>query len=331
MTVKTTAFTLPSSWPPEGVSPTEGWMTYGPDLLAYLIRFDYHHELSPTVFEYYFPDEVQRPLMAPGEEPTDSSSAHRIWDAQIDRYEAKRAAMKEFLAQVLATYPQYIKQKFIDPRRPSIGTALITIAVLWDTLNGEYGTPLPSDLQQWRDKLAVSYDSRTSLSAFIQGQRQIHNNFAQINQPLPESEKFNRLKTAMVQCGSFQFSLQSYAERYPSIATQSFETLAEALVNYETNNPLSATSSSQGYAASVKGSEEPQNITPDMISKLVAAAVKEALTSQKNQKLYCWTHGTNSSHKSAECRYPREGHQIAATAANKMGGNLSEWRPRHKN
>ena len=209
MTSKNTAFTLPSCWPPDGVSPTEGWMTYGPELLAYLIRFDYHHELSPAVFQQFFPGEMQRPLTPPGEEPTDSSSAHRIWDAQTIRFETKRAAMKEFLAQVLSTYPQYIKQKFIDPRRPSIGTALITISVLWDTLTEEYGTPLPSDLQQWRDKLTMSYDSRTSLSAFIQGQRQVHNNFAQIDQPLPESEKFNKLKTAMIPCGIFQFSLQS--------------------------------------------------------------------------------------------------------------------------
>ena len=120
----------------------------------------------------------------------------------------------------------------------------------------------------------------------------------------------------MVPCGIFQFSLQSYAERYSSIASQSFETLAEALINCETNNPLPATSSSQGYATSVKLSHEPPSITSDVI----ITAVKEALTSQKNQKQYCWTHGINLSHKSSECRYPREGHQMAETAANKMGG-----------
>ena len=69
MATKTTAFTLPTTWSPEGVSPTEGWMTYGPDLLANLIRFDYHHELNPIVFEKKFPGEVQRPLTEPGPEP----------------------------------------------------------------------------------------------------------------------------------------------------------------------------------------------------------------------------------------------------------------------
>ena len=330
MAAKISAFTLPTSWPPEGTSPTEGWMTYGPELLAYFIRFDFHHELSPMVFQNYFPGEVQRPLQPPGPEPTASISQFRIWDAQNTRYEAKRAAMRESLAQILATYPMYIKQKFIDPNRPSIGTAMVTIAVLWDTLYREYGTPLPSDLKQWRDKLSLTYDPRTSLSAFIQGQRQIHNNFAQILQPLPESEKFDKLKQAILQCGSFQFSLQSYAERYPSIATQSFETLADALLNYETNNPLSATSSTQGYAANVSSTDVQSGITPDVISKLVAAAVREALAPQKKQRMYCWTHGFNPTHKSVECLYPGEGHQAKATAENKMGGTTKEWKYRPK-
>ena len=45
---------------------------------------------------------------------------------------------------------------------------------------------------------------------------------------------------------------------------------------------MPATSSSQGYAASVKSSDELPSITPDTISKLVSAVLKEALTSKKN-------------------------------------------------
>jgi hypothetical protein len=286
--------------------------------------------LEPTVFQTYFPGEVQRPLQPPGPEPISSINLYRIWDAQNTRFEAKRAAMKEFLAQILATYPLYIKQKFIDPNRPAIGTAMITIAVLWDTLYREYGTPLPADLKLWRDKLNITYDPRTSLGAFIQSHRQVHNNFAQINQPLPESERFDKLKQSMIPCGIFHFSLQAYAERHPSIATQSFETLAEALLNYETNNPIAATSSTQGYAANVSGTDMQVGVSSDTITKLVAAAVREALESQKKQKMYCWTHGFNVTHKSVDCYRPAEGHQRKATAENKIGGNEKEWKSRPK-
>ncbi len=134
----------------------------------------------------------------------------------------------------------------------------------------------------------------------------------------------------MIQCGIFQFSLQAYAERHPSIAMQSFETLAEALLNFETNNPIAATSGTQGYAANVIGKDLAAGITTESITKLVAAAVREALSSQKKQKMYCWTHGFNITHKSIECHHPAEGHQTKATTENKMGGNSKEWKPRPK-
>jgi hypothetical protein len=45
---------------------------------------------------------------------------------------------------------------------------------------------------------------------------------------------------------------------------------------------------------------------------------------------YCWTHGhtTNSSHTSATCNHPGEGHQANATASNAMGGNTDNFIPR---
>jgi hypothetical protein len=45
---------------------------------------------------------------------------------------------------------------------------------------------------------------------------------------------------------------------------------------------------------------------------------------------YCWIHGhtTNSSHTSATCKHPGEGHQTNATASNAMGGNTDNFIPR---
>jgi hypothetical protein len=45
---------------------------------------------------------------------------------------------------------------------------------------------------------------------------------------------------------------------------------------------------------------------------------------------YSWTHGhtTNSSHSSATCNHPGEGHHATATATNAMGGNTENFVPR---
>jgi hypothetical protein len=53
-------------------------------------------------------------------------------------------------------------------------------------------------------------------------------------------------------------------------------------------------------------------------------------TSVERPRGYCWTHGhtTNSSHTSATCNHPGEGHQATATASNAMGGNTNNFVPR---
>ena len=41
---------------------------------------------------------------------------------------------------------------------------------------------------------------------------------------------------------------------------------------------------------------------------------------------YCWTHGPKSSHPSSGCSRPAEGHNAAATHADKMGGRTTKWK-----
>jgi hypothetical protein len=50
-------------------------------------------------------------------------------------------------------------------------------------------------------------------------------------------------------------------------------------------------------------------------------------------RVYCWTHGfcKNISHTSAACLYPGEGHQVAATATNMMGGKTTNLVPNPQN
>ena len=70
-------------------------------------------------------------------------------------------------------------------------------------------------------------------------------------------------------------------------------------------------------------------------AKLEIAHLKKQLSNAKvgtppvgpRTKYYCWTHGTteNWKHSSAKCRNKADGHQDAATAANKMGGSEKVW------
>lgn len=51
----------------------------------------------------------------------------------------------------------------------------------------------------------------------------------------------------------------------------------------------------------------------------------------RKEKVYCWTHGSfpqGKGHASAQCNFPKDGHQDAATSSNKMGGSKADYQPR---
>jgi hypothetical protein len=72
--------------------------------------------------------------------------------------------------------------------------------------------------------------------------------------------------------------------------------------------------------------------TASITPTINTAANMSAITSDP-PRVYCWTHGfyKNMSHTSAACLYPGEGHQVAATATNMMGGKTTNFLPNPRN
>jgi hypothetical protein len=82
-----------------------------------------------------------------------------------------------------------------------------------------------------------------------------------------------------------------------------------------------AQSLSQASLASSSSRSSNQSIT---------TGVSAITTPDTRPRSYCWTHGhtANLDHSSPTCQYPAEGHEIAATNDNKMGGNYAIVVPR---
>jgi len=63
--------------------------------------------------------------------------------------------------------------------------------------------------------------------------------------------------------------------------------------------------------------------TQEQLATLIAAMKTQTRDRPNNSGTsYCWTHGhtTNSSHTSASCQKPADGHEVTATKTNTMGG-----------
>jgi hypothetical protein len=76
-----------------------------------------------------------------------------------------------------------------------------------------------------------------------------------------------------------------------------------------------------------------QAMSTASITPTIDTAVNMSAITSEPPRAYCWTHGfcKNISHTSAACLYPGEGHQVAATATNMMGGKTNNFVPNPRN
>lgn len=321
MSTSINTFAVPTEWPPLHETPTEAFPKWSQTYIAFAIRKGWHHDLFSAIdFQKNFPGRTQTPTLHPGPVPV-SKSEYQIYRDELQIYKDTCAEQQTFVTLTLASFSPQVLAVHIDPVNPHLGTALATLSSIYYGNLAAFGTPLPSDLEAWRQKLQTPHNARDPIIKIILLHERMHLNFVGAQQPLSEYEKVTLLKAAVEQCGLFQFTLKAFTRAYPSVALQKFQFLAQELKDDETNRSVDATTQNQGYAAAVS----PSTSSPlgSDIRELIAAAVREAVQQQRPD-MYCWTHGI-CGHDSKHCRGPAEGHQYTATAASKMGGSTQKW------
>jgi hypothetical protein len=149
--------------------------------------------------------------------------------------------------------------------------------------------------------------------------------------PIPETTKVRSLVIALSSDTSFTNRISAWKMAIPTAAAQTFDLLAEAIIEHADNHEVSVTSGSLSYASQVVV-ESPQVFSQDQlitISQLVALAVQAIPTKTNPQppnSQYCWTHGFTG-HSSSQCKRPAEGHIEKATGKNQQGGSTKGRRP----
>jgi hypothetical protein len=320
-------FAVPAEWPPIHETPTEAFPKWSQTYIAFAVRKGWHHDLfSPAEFQQHFAGQMRTPTTHPGPVPS-LKSDYPIYSDQLKHYNSTCTEQQNFVTATLASFSPEVLAVHINPTNPHLGTALATLSSVYYNNLAAFGTPLPSDLENWRAKLKVTHDARDSITKTILIHERMHLNFFGAQQPLSEHEKVTLLRDAIVPTGQFQFTLKAFTRQYPKVADQKFSNLAKELKDDETNRTVEATSQSQGYAAATVATAPP-TLSAD-IHTLIVAAVREAIEQQRPE-LYCWTHGVGN-HNSKYCRSPADGHQVTATAANKMGGNALKWNSKKRN
>jgi hypothetical protein len=88
--------------------------------------------------------------------------------------------------------------------------------------------------------------------------------------------------------------------------------------------PAAAVPPQTEHALAMARVQATADATQAQLATLIAAMKTQTREHPNNSSTsYCWTHGhtTNSSHTSASCQKPADGHEVTATKTNRMGGS----------
>jgi hypothetical protein len=288
--------------------PTEEW-------IAVLTRADH-------------PDPVKFvPLVHPGDRPQ-AGAQFPAWKADFDNYVEQRRDINKFKMTFRASLDE-VSHAAMDV--DDDGVSSLSLSRMLDILDRMYRILSPSDLSRNADKLLVIFQPPTTIRAFITAQRRAHIVAAANSFPFPETEKIRAFVGALTPCGVFNGRIEAWKMAVPSAAAQTFDLLAEAILEYADNQDIQVTSGAFNYASQVivpsVASPSPMFSADQLasIAQLVAAAVHAMPTkntrSQGAAKHYCWTHGFSSN----LCKKPAEGHIESATAKNQQGGSNKRY------
>ena len=182
-------------------------------------------------------------------------------------------------------------------------------------LEYHYGSLVNNEIQIIMRELNDPLPVGKSIEAHIARHREIHRTLQEHGQGLPNNMQVNLIIATLPP--SFSTFIERYNENHPGL-NRDFGQFSNLL--------MATTADKLTYGVPAMANAATSTPTLDSVMAELAA-LKVLLAESKNSKpafKYCWSHGPNKSHNSADCRFPTEGHQRTATDKNKQGGKTSK-------
>lgn len=225
---------------------------------------------------------------------------------------SKRAIFRTSVAMCL---PQEVKHT-ICPN----GEAIYSLPpqVLFQRLRDHYERLDAEDLSKLRQSLITPYNQDDEIQTLLSKHLDIHYTLATAGYPLDESDKIERLETALKPCGLYDLAIRMFHTQHPRVDHNTFTLFYQHIKVYKIEK---TTASSIGYAS--LASEPTYEQLKELVKQLQASSKIQAKPQAKPQakkSSYCWTHGA-CTHNGYDCRYPLPGHIADANFQQRKGGS----------
>ena len=293
-----------------------GSRDYG--LLGYVLTEDEWLELAGNTAPFV-------PAVAPGNPPPPQPAAPwQEWQYTKQCYDAERKLLNHATAAFVKSLDEHSKSVVEGEEGTIRGKSLQHMIAV---LRAEYGTITKNDLLEHLQTLNEPYERGDDILQYLLKHSRGHRTAQHNGQPWPEMLKIATLIAGLTPCGIFTTCIDSFHTAYPALQQQLYSNLQTSVRIYAQNRIEQPTSGTQGYAAAatyVKPPPAASTLSAADVEKMIANALTNMRVDQPRKrttdKQYCWTHGEQYSHNSAECKTPDQGHDESATLTNRKGG-----------
>ncbi|GKY90695.1 hypothetical protein MPSEU_000042900 [Mayamaea pseudoterrestris] len=295
---------------------------------------------SPIVYEAVaFPQLI----IAPGATGPQIAQANREYSAALSAFNKNNLVATALISQVTKAIPSIYLQALEDP---VTGMEEVTIFQLRQHIKIEYGTATAQQIEANYAMAGEPFNLSESVEAYTGKMERVRRLAAATNDPMSDTASIRFAVAAMAAMGQFKADLhaRTIEQQLPGQADETWPAFVSWLKRVDKARRQEKTVADAGYMAQAN------------FASAVAAAVREQIAAthrapanppppppnnNNNQgnngnnnnnngnnaphvKKYCHSHGY-CGHTSMQCNRRSPGHQEAATSANKMGGNETNF------
>ena len=298
------------------------------------------------------PPPGDRPVLPPNSIPTVVATHNdmvNMWKEDTVDYIGEQSLFDQAHFLLCTNVPEHCIAALKDPIHDFNNVTLMRIRQYLDL---QFLILPPAEITANLALLEVPYFPSDSLAEYIGNLREIFRILAANNCPIADPRMFLYLLQGVTVCGIYDLIIIHYRAERPTTVRQTFDTFAEAIMEFDRNRGPSTTAKAAGYVAAVSpamnshsigSTVHPDPVVAAIVSSLntanaAIAGIQSILQSQQNIRggkilkvaglgagagkvipLYCWTHGAMN-HPSHLCKHKHVNHQDAATYTNQMGG-----------
>jgi hypothetical protein len=276
--------------------------------------------------------------------------ARTLWKLRAKQHADLYAAQSNAKAELRALIQDTVPSDYFLQLRTVQGLATVTTAQLFAAVTDRFSQASPEMLAKVQRPLWQKFAVGDKLSSHLSMHVIAHKASDRLGCEIPDHDKVRHFLASLQGTGVWDKYIDEFGARYTSVKTRTWKKVMKRFPEYDVRRLNHTTSRDAGFAGAAQLEQlmaknvQLQAQIDDLKAAVNAATAKPAVTTDQSRgrdggggggrnrqaaagnQYYCWSHGPNPTHDSADCRAHRlPAHDKKATLRDQRGGAPFTW------